>query len=84
MTQKERIQNKLSKKGFYAEKLTKRKGIWTFKKSYFYHYGMSAEEAGAKIEEALPRAKVLSVVNEWNCWGERSWFIVKFKMEEEI
>lgn len=82
MKQKERIETELSKKGFYAEKLTKRKGVWTFKKSYFYHYGMSAEEVGMRIKEALPKAEIISIVNEWNCWKERSWFIVKFKMEE--
>ena len=82
MTQKERIEIELSKKGFHAEELTRRKGIWTFKKSYFYTHGQSASEVADKISEALPKAEVLSVYDKWNCYPARSSVEVKFKMEE--
>ena len=84
MTNKERIETALSKKGLYADKLTKNKGVWKFKKSYFYKLGQSAEAIAKKIEEALPEAKIISASDRWNCWPKSSWFEVKFQWEEKI
>lgn len=82
MKDRDRIEIELSKKGLYADSLTKSKGIWTFKKSYFYRLGQSAEVIAEKIEEALPKAKIVSSNDKWNRWPKRSYFEVKFQWEE--
>ena len=81
MIQKEIIEIELSKKGLQAEKLTKRKGVWIFKKSYFFSPEKSAKGVARKIAEALPKVIIISIIDKWNAWPERSEFVIKFKME---
>ena len=82
MTQRERIEIALSKKGLCTDNLTKNKGVWKFKSFYFYRMGQSAEAIARKIEEALPGVEIISFNDRWNRWPKNSWFEVKFQWEE--
>ena len=80
MTKKEKMEEKLSGKGLYADKLTNSKNVWTLKKSYFYRMGQSAEQLAQALLKALPEARVLSAEDKFNRWPKTSYFVVRFEM----
>jgi hypothetical protein len=80
MTNRERMEEKLNEKGFYPDKLTYSKNVWTFKKSYFYKMGQSADELAAKLTMLLPELVVLSSEDKHARWPKTSYFIVKFEV----
>lgn len=80
---KEKIENTLNEKGLYPDKLTYRKGVFTYKDSYFYTLGNSPEKLADKIMAALPKITIVDTENQWRRWPKTSWFIVKFSLREE-
>lgn len=68
----------LGKNGLYPDKFSKSKGIFTFKNSYFYRHGRTAQAIANKIKEIFPKAKIISAIDDYKRWPAISYFVVKF------
>ena len=80
---KEKIENALNEKGLHPDKLTYRKGIFTYKDSYFYLHGSIPEKLADKITAALPEVTIVDKKVNYPLWPKLAGFVVKFSLREE-
>ena len=73
------VRETLEKAGIHSDKFFQRKGIFTFKRGFFYTHGQSAYKIAEKIKQAL-NAEVVEVLDDWQSWPKDSYFVVKFKL----
>jgi hypothetical protein len=77
---KAQLLKKLQEEGIYPDRLVKHSDrTFTFKQSYFYQMGNSADKIAEKIKEALP-AEIIEAKDEWKPWPKTSYFTVIFKV----
>ena len=76
------ITTTLNENGCYPDKLSKSKGIFTAKFSYFYKHGQDEGFYAAKIEHALPAVQIVKAEDCWNLWPKESFFKITFTVGE--
>ena len=74
-------------RNYMAEHLSFSKGIFTWKKSFFYTFGNSADKYATRIQKLLGesgiRIKILETTDGRKSWPKISYFIVKFKVIQD-
>ncbi len=78
------VLEKLWAAGIHEDRLTAHAdGSFTFKRSYYYMMGNSAEKIAEKIKTAIPEVKILEAYDAWKAWPKTSYFVVKFNTIKE-
>jgi len=73
--------------GIHADKFFVRKGIFTFKRMFFYTGGNSAYKIAEKIKQALNvniialNVNIVEALDDWQSWPKGSYFVVKFTLK---
>lgn len=81
------VRDRLANAGIYPDGLSKSKGVFTFRRGYFYTHGQTADGWRDTIQKALPDAKIVDHGNHWAPFrggaplSRQSHFYVKFIME---
>jgi hypothetical protein len=77
------IKDVLWKAGIYSAHLSKSGNIFTWKHSFFYTHGGSADKYSNQIRNALEKAgfrcTIMETRNDWKNWPKTSYFVVKFE-----
>lgn len=80
---KDQIKKALEENNIFPDKLTQHKdGTFTFKRSFFYTHGISADIIAEKIKKALPGVVILEAFDDWKEWPKTSYFVVRFTLGE--
>lgn len=60
---------------------------YTFKRSFFYRHGMTAEKFANAIKDAANKlgldAEIVNFQEKWHSWPKNSWFEAKLKFKEK-
>ena len=80
------IENKLNSAGVYPDKISKKSGIFTVRKGFFYTHGYTAKKYRDAVKKALPDAQIIDYSEVWKAFKggasierQSHWF-VKFKI----
>jgi len=76
------VKKALKDAGVHSDKLFVRKGIFTFKRMFFYTGGNSACKIAEKIKNVLNDVDIVETLDDWQSWPKGSYFVVKFKFIE--
>ncbi len=65
------------------EHVSLRNGVFTVKKYFFYTLGYSSDKMWEKVKTLFPEAVLIDHRDDWNNWPKPSYFVVKFKFNQE-
>jgi len=85
ITSVKQLKTFLHSKGIYPERLSKRNGVFTYKRSFFYTHGNSSSKIAAKLAEVLKEYsfELVDDYDDWKSWPKTSYFVVKFTLNNE-
>ncbi len=59
------VQEILKRAGVHFHSISKRKDVFTIRKTYFYTHGGSSEKFKDRVVAAIPNVKILEHFNNW-------------------
>lgn len=70
----------LNAKDVRVVKLSKKGGVYTARKSYFYRHGFTPAMLAERIMKAMPGVEIVATRDEFAPWPTTSYFRVDFKL----
>jgi hypothetical protein len=80
------VKVKLKESGVHPSTLSKRGGVFTARRSFFYTHGKTSEMFANDIKKALPNAEIIEHQEQWRAFrggasvADQSHWWVKFKI----
>ena len=79
MTTKE-VETRMNAEHFYPDKISKSKGIFTIKQSYFFHFGQTSQKLAEDVKKIFGKEiQIFETRDDFESWPKTSYLVVKFK-----